>query len=327
MFKAERVRPSGRRMPVALKVLEPRRYLQVGADPEVILRTWEEQCAVLNDFAHRGFARAERAFQASAAPDDSAGSIASLIGNPAFALEWLDGDDLGKWASSRRDLDLRERLCVLRNAASGLDAFHARTEYAHRDLKPSNVMVVDGSSVVVDFGLIRSFDQRRQGSALAGTLGYLAPELFGGAEYSAATDLFAFAGLVYFLAVGASPPHPIPRQLETVRDSLERAGLRKGLDVLTLSLHHEVSRRPQLTGAQELLAAVANASPLRQHAEVDVPDTHVAQTLQPTHVQPPARVEHNGLVEREILGRALFLLGLTVPIALAGILIVYLYSH
>ena len=75
----------------------------------------------------------------------------------------------------------------------------------YRDMKPSNVMLrPDGEVVLLDFGIARQF--KRSGSAdttCIGTIGYAAPEQFGGSGQSdARTDIYSLGATMYHLLTG-----------------------------------------------------------------------------------------------------------------------------
>ena len=95
---------------------------------------------------------------------------------------------------------------VAAEIAQALDQLHA-AGIVHRDVKPSNVLLGDDGAVLADFGLARGVDstQLTRDGQLLGTAHYLAPELIEGAEATPASDVYAFACLLYEAATGAPP--------------------------------------------------------------------------------------------------------------------------
>jgi tetratricopeptide (TPR) repeat protein/tRNA A-37 threonylcarbamoyl transferase component Bud32 len=77
----------------------------------------------------------------------------------------------------------------------------------HRDLKPANVLVVKGQVKVLDFGLslIGRAEKEPSDSTTAGTLAYMAPELFQDESPSFSSDLYALGILAYELFGGNHP--------------------------------------------------------------------------------------------------------------------------
>jgi mitogen-activated protein kinase kinase kinase 7 len=99
----------------------------------------------------------------------------------------------------------RECLVFLANAASGLLCLHSqKTPIIHRDIKAGNLLVTKHfDPLIADFGLsCNASDGRVQGE---GTLAYLAPELFDGEDHSLASDVYAFAMLMWFVASASEP--------------------------------------------------------------------------------------------------------------------------
>lgn len=85
----------------------------------------------------------------------------------------------------------------------------------HRDLKPGNTLVIPGpigpQVKLLDFGLAL-FSQGRtaQRAEVAGTIGYIAPEVLLGAPASEAADLFAVGVIAHEVLIGSHPLGALP---------------------------------------------------------------------------------------------------------------------
>jgi len=105
-------------------------------------------------------------------------------------------------------LTLNEKVHLLTQILQALIYLHRRG-IIHRDLKPANVLVTQDKSVqVMDFGLALHPSQSMDDVAsdgVAGTLAYMAPELFSEAPASVQSDLYAVGIIAYELFVGQHP--------------------------------------------------------------------------------------------------------------------------
>jgi eukaryotic-like serine/threonine-protein kinase len=112
-----------------------------------------------------------------------------------------------------REFDEHRLRTSLVQLALGLNALHAARK-VHRDIKPANVLVAPGGRVVVlDFGL--AFDTQREGGwepRFAGTVGYMAPELFTSGTIGQAGDWYA-TGVLMFEALAGRQPFDAPNRL------------------------------------------------------------------------------------------------------------------
>lgn len=130
-------------------------------------------------------------------------------GRPYFAMEFLEGQDLGRMIRSGQPASLLGTIDLMAQAGRGLAYAHARG-VVHRDIKPANIFVTTAGDVkVLDFGLARL--ARPLGSDLTrtrpfiGTVSYMAPEQVRGEPADARTDLFAFGVVLYEMLSGGRP--------------------------------------------------------------------------------------------------------------------------
>ena len=85
----------------------------------------------------------------------------------------------------------------------------------HRDIKPANIFISDtGDFKLGDFGVARTASASTGASTFAGTVNYMAPEVFRREKYTASVDTYSL-GLVLYQLPPANrtpfyPPHPQP---------------------------------------------------------------------------------------------------------------------
>jgi serine/threonine protein kinase len=100
---------------------------------------------------------------------------------------------------------------ILWQIASGLSEIH-EAGIIHRDVKPENIKVdANGVVKIFDFGLAREVGKDDKTQSIIGTLGYMAPELFGTKtiSFSPAVDVYAF-GRTALSLLGIQPPNERP---------------------------------------------------------------------------------------------------------------------
>lgn len=129
-------------------------------------------------------------------------------------MELVAGETLGAWCAAQRPL-MATRVRIALEVGEALSAAH-RLGLLHRDIKPSNILVAQQAtasgarwhSKLGDFGLACEAGSDAA-ARVAGTRGYLAPELAAGAIATEASDQYAYALVVAELLSGALLSWPV----------------------------------------------------------------------------------------------------------------------
>ena len=178
-----------------------------------------------------------------------------LIAGPTLKQLILDGS-----------LDPRRSLRLLAQVAHALDTAH-RAGLIHRDIKPQNILIGKGDhAFLADFGLIKAPDEARLTGTgqFIGTIDYVAPEQIQAEPATAASDIYALAGVLYECLTG-EVPFPRPSDAATLhahvmrpppKVSERRPDLPAALDdVIAQGMAKDPDSRPAL--AAELIQAAA----------------------------------------------------------------------
>jgi serine/threonine-protein kinase len=129
---------------------------------------------------------------------------------PYFAMEYLQGKDLGTLVREKGPLSSRLAAANLLDAARGLEAA-AEAGLIHRDVKPSNLLRLDAGPVkVTDFGLAKPVTPSEDPALTAlgvvvGTPDYIAPEQARGDEIDYRVDVYALGCTAFYLLSGRPP--------------------------------------------------------------------------------------------------------------------------
>lgn len=132
-------------------------------------------------------------------------------GRPYLALEYVDGEPLTLYCSTRQ-LGTGARLELFLQILAAVQYAHNQLA-VHRDLKPSNVLVSpDGQVHLLDFGIAKLLtDGQAQTTELTQLWGaamtpqYAAPEQILGQPISTAVDVYALGVMLYELLTGVLP--------------------------------------------------------------------------------------------------------------------------
>jgi serine/threonine-protein kinase len=192
--------------------------------------------------------------------------IGEAVGELFISMEFIDGEDLASLLRRVGRLTGDKIVEVARELCLGLGAAHDRG-VLHRDLKPANVMLDGRGHVrITDFGIAVLASTVDQELRVAGTPGFMAPELFVGTPASIRSDLYALGMVLYEAATGREPFQGVPPYQRRVEDrptapSLLCAEIDPGLERVTLEcLQADPRRRPD--SAYAVAAALPQYDPL-----------------------------------------------------------------
>jgi serine/threonine protein kinase len=133
----------------------------------------------------------------------------------AFAMEYVEGEDLAQLVRTQGPLPVAHACDYVQQAALGLQ--HAfEKKMVHRDIKPQNLILArQGTRHVVkvlDFGLAKVTRARNEGTGLTddgtmlGTPDYVAPEqTLDAANADIRADVYSLGCTLYYLLTGAPP--------------------------------------------------------------------------------------------------------------------------
>lgn len=189
------------------------KLLKRGMDSDAVLERFDLERKVLNTLNHPNIARL---FGGGVTED----------GRSYFIMEFVEGLPLDLWCQ-RQDLDLQQRLLLLKQVASALAHAHDKG-IVHRDIKPANVLVgADGMPKLLDFGIAKILntelsDSQRSHQTLPGEIGpltpvYASPEQLRGEALGPSTDIYSFGAMMYEILSGVPPFDFSKNSLEQVR--------------------------------------------------------------------------------------------------------------
>ncbi|KAL4639023.1 hypothetical protein ACB092_03G188300 [Castanea dentata] len=110
-------------------------------------------------------------------------------------------------ANRGKALNWEKRYEIIVGTAEGLVYLHEnpKNRIIHRDIKASNILLDSRlRAKIADFGLARSFeeDQSHISTAIAGTLGYMAPEYLAHGQLTEKADVYSFGVLLLEIVTG-----------------------------------------------------------------------------------------------------------------------------
>jgi two-component system response regulator HydG len=160
-------------------------------------------------------------------------------GRTFFVLEYINGQPINTYFKSYS----KKLLSALIQVTDGLGMIHERG-FVHVDIKPEHILydAEQGRAVLIDFGFAGNMSEKIE---QAGTLGYIAPEVFKGIDIDSRADLYSLGVIIYEIVTGEKPKDSpdlikgVPREFKNV--------------VINL-LSQEPARRPSVHDLQVVLS-------------------------------------------------------------------------
>jgi diguanylate cyclase (GGDEF)-like protein len=246
--------------PVAIKMLRS----DLGVDPQLSDR-FRREAAMLAHLRHPNLVQ----IYSYGTHDDES----------YFAMELVEGESLERSIERGRlegsALSLGDVAELMTQVASALDALHERG-IIHRDVKPANVILdpFRGRAVLVDVGIAHQHEQR---GSVAGTPGFVAPEVIDGQEATSRADVYGLAATAYH-TLTLHPPWSGDGAVEILTRQ-KAGGLRPASEwrpelapvdgILAAAMSVDPKERPESAGAfaRALSAALAELAGSRGEAE------------------------------------------------------------
>lgn len=121
-----------------------------------------------------------------------------------LVMDYIEGQNLNQFINSNSGaLSGAQILIMAKQLLQVLCYLHGQhPPIIYRDLKPSNVMLTaSGSLVLIDFGIARNFKSGAgEDTEKLGTVGFAAPEQYGGMQSTPLSDLYGLGALLLYLA-------------------------------------------------------------------------------------------------------------------------------
>ncbi|VYS60920.1 unnamed protein product [Arabidopsis thaliana] len=207
--------------------------------------------------------------------------------NLYLVYDFMPNGSLDKYLDRNENqerLTWEQRFKIIKDVASAL--LHLHQEWVqiiiHRDIKPANVLIDhEMNARIGDFGLAKLYDQGLdpQTSRVAGTFGYIAPELLRTGRATTSTDVYAFGLVMLEVVCGRrmierrAPENEevlvdwilelwesgklFDAAEESIRQEQNRGEIELLLKLGLLCAHHTELIRPNMSAVMQILTGVS----------------------------------------------------------------------
>ncbi|WP_422661017.1 serine/threonine protein kinase [Paenibacillus sp. EC2-1] len=183
VYLAEDIKLPGKKWAIKESVTQPGMFQTVQAEAELLTTLNHARLPRIIDF-----------FQ----PDEA--------GYTYMVMDYIQGMTLDKYCRQYRGhLSADFILQLTHQLLEVLEYLHThQPPVVFRDLKPSNIMLTEEMEVrLIDFGIARCYKQERsEDTVKLGTVGFAAPEQYGGGQSDARSDLYGLGALLLYLITG-----------------------------------------------------------------------------------------------------------------------------
>uniref|UniRef100_A0ACD5XWB9 Uncharacterized protein n=1 Tax=Avena sativa TaxID=4498 RepID=A0ACD5XWB9_AVESA len=198
-------------------------------------------------------------------------------------------------------LEWRTRFEIIKGITEGLHYLH-QNHIVHLDLKPANVLLNESLvPKIADFGLSRCFGENQLQATittLVGSIGYLAPEFFGG-KITMKMDMYSLGIIIIELLTGEKGYTKVENVLENWRNRLDRSVGQKQLEQLRVCAEIAVeciefnpAKRPDPQNVIDRLQEVEVVQLLESLNETGLENSMEDRQMEQAHVYPKAGKEH-----------------------------------
>jgi serine/threonine protein kinase/tetratricopeptide (TPR) repeat protein len=200
-----------------------------------------------------------------------------------LVMEFIEGESLAR-RLERGSLPAQEAGQIALALLSALEAFH-KIGIVHRDLKPSNIVLSNGVTKLLDFGIAKNVPLNSNEETVAtlgdatapgiflGTPRYASPEQFRGRPVDARSDLFSM-GVILFEMLTGQPPFLGDTFGEVAHAVLQGStpalGGSPAIAAMGRIVHRALARAPQ----DRYASAEAMAADLRATLQMDGIETN-----------------------------------------------------